>query len=427
MQRLMVISSDGHATARMNDYEGYLDPGFREEFRAFCVTYRERGSHTFEERALAQRLDPYLVDEWRETVIDAGRLEGNFDPRARVRELDTEGVAAEVLFPDFGLPFELYSPLLAAQLGEPVRDEAHVVAGNDAYNRWLVDFTSDYRARFAMMASISFTDPRRAVSDLRWAKESGFTGVMLPHFPEEMPLYAGHYDPIWDTCEELDLLVNSHVAISSISTRTIAPATPPPHPVCMGPLFVAQVEFFCRQILDHLIWGGVLERHPRLKVVLTEQGSGWVPSKLAGMDYSYDGSYLRHDIREVIRHRPSEYFARQVYLGSSLLTQAEVALRDQIGVDKMMIGVDYPHHEGMWNGGTQNYLQATFGANQVPVDEARRMVGGNAVGVFGFDPEILTPIGDRIGPEPEVVLTPPAQDLFPRGDVHKPLGGANIG
>ena len=79
-------------------------------------TYRERGSHTFEERALSQRLDPYLVEEWRETVIDAGRLEGNFDIDARIRELDTEGVAAEVLFPDFGLPFELYSPLLAAQL-----------------------------------------------------------------------------------------------------------------------------------------------------------------------------------------------------------------------------------------------------------------------------------------------------------------------
>jgi len=160
-----------------------LDPNFREEFLAFCVAYRERGSHTFEERALSQRLDPYLVDEWRETVIDAGRLEGNFDPDARVRELDTEGIAAEVLFPDFGLPFELYSPLLAAQLGEPMRDEAHVVAGNDAYNRWLVDFTSDRRERFAMMASISFTDPERAVKDIRWAKANGFTGVMLRTSP----------------------------------------------------------------------------------------------------------------------------------------------------------------------------------------------------------------------------------------------------
>jgi predicted TIM-barrel fold metal-dependent hydrolase len=423
----MVISSDGHATARMDDYAGYLDPAFREEFRAFCEVYRERGSHTFEERALSQRLDPYLVEEWRENVIEANRLEGNFDAARRVTELDTEGVAAEVLFPDFGLPFELYSPLLAAQLKEPARDEAHVVAGNDAYNRWLVDFASGHQSRFATMASISFTDPRRAVSDIRWAKEHGFTGVMLPHFPEELPLYAGTYDPIWSVCEELEMLVNSHVAISSTSTRTIAPASPPPHPVCLGPLFVAHVEFFCRQILDHMIWGGVLERHPGLNLVLTEQGSGWLPSKLAGMDYSYDGSYLRRDIREVIKHRPSEYFARQVYVGSSLLTRAEVEIRDRIGLDKMMVGVDYPHHEGAWNGGTQNYLQATLGANHVPVGEARQMLGGNAAKVFGFDVDVLAPIVERIGPRPEEILVPPDQDLFPRGDVHKPLGGANIG
>jgi hypothetical protein len=78
-------------------------------------------------------------------------------------------------------------------------------------------------------------------------------------------------------------------------------------------------------------------------------------------------------------------------------------------------------------GDRPHYLQATFGANKVPVDEVRRMVGGNAVGVFGFDPKILAPIADRIRPKPEIVLSPPAEDLFPRGDVHKPLGGADIG
>lgn len=427
MQGLMVISSDGHATARMEDYTDYLDPDFREEFRQFCEVYAERGSHTFEERALSQRLDPYLVEEWKETVVDAGRLQGNFDPARRVEELDKEGVSAEVLFPDFGLPFELYSPLLAAQMGEPMRDEAHVVAGNDAYNRWLVDFFGTNPDRFAGMASISFTDVDRAVRDIRWAKEQGFTGVMLPHFSESLPLYAGVFDPIWNVCEELDMLVNSHVAISSTSNRWIAPAAPPPHPVCMGPLFVAQVEFFCRQVLDHMIWGGVLERHPRLELVLTEQGSGWIPAKLAGMDYSYEGSYLRRDVREVIKHKPSEYFQRQCHIGASLLTRAEVAIRDRIGVDKMMVGVDYPHHEGAWNGGTQNYLQATLGANEVPLDEARRMLGENAASVFGFDTEKLAPIAERIGPRPEEILVPPTEDLFPRGDVHKPLGGANIG
>jgi len=117
MSKLMVISSDGHATARMPDYAQYLPAALQDEFAAFCKVYEEKGSHTFEERALSQRLDPYLVEEWREAVINQGRLEGNFDPAKRLVELDREGVAGEILFPDFGLPFELYSPLLAAQLG----------------------------------------------------------------------------------------------------------------------------------------------------------------------------------------------------------------------------------------------------------------------------------------------------------------------
>jgi predicted TIM-barrel fold metal-dependent hydrolase len=426
MDRIMVISSDGHATARMDDYTPYLDQEYREEFLDFCAVYRERGTHTFEERALSQRLDPYLMDEWRENVIDAGRLDGNWDPRRRLIEQEREGVVAEVLFPDFGLPFELYSPILAAQLGYS-RDQAHVDAGNRAYNRWLADFVAETPKRFAAMASISFHDIAAAQRQISQVADMGFKGVMFPMFTEEMPLYALEFDPIWSQLEDLGLLANSHVAISGTTDRVVAPKSPPPHQVCYGPLFVAQVEFQCRQVLDHLIWGGVLERHPNLTVVFTEQGSGWLPSKLAGMDYSYEGSYLRRDVREVIKHKPSDYFNRQCYIGASLLTRAEIGIRDAIGVDKMMIGVDYPHHEGTWNGGTQDYIQATLGANEVSIDEARRILGKTAAEVFGFDVDALTPIANRVGPWPEEVLVPPLEDKFPRGDVHKPLGGANIG
>ena len=95
MDRMMVISSDGHATARMDDYTPYLDQEFREEFRDFCAVYRERGTHTFEERALSQRLDPYLMDEWRENVIDAARHGDDV-------RLDGVGAEAVLHLPDRG-------------------------------------------------------------------------------------------------------------------------------------------------------------------------------------------------------------------------------------------------------------------------------------------------------------------------------------
>ena len=138
--KIMIISSDGHATARMEDYTDYLDPRFRDEFRDFLVEYRKVGSHTFDEPALRARLDPYIVEEWVEQMIRPGRTEGNWNPERRLKELEREGVVAEVLFPDFGLPFELYSPTLAAQLGYGARTQAQIDAGDRAYNRWLADF-----------------------------------------------------------------------------------------------------------------------------------------------------------------------------------------------------------------------------------------------------------------------------------------------
>jgi hypothetical protein len=88
-----------------------------------------------------------------------------------------------------------------------------------------------------------------------------------------------------------------------------------------------------------------------------------------------------------------------------------------------MLGMDYPHHEGtLAAAGTTEYLRATLGAEHVPVEEARMMLGGTAIDLWGLDPGTLRAVADRIGPDMDTVLTPPSRDLFPRGDVHKPLG-----
>jgi predicted TIM-barrel fold metal-dependent hydrolase len=233
----------------------------------------------------------------------------------------------------------------------------------------------------------------------------------LPAFAPDAPLYDPRFEPIWDVLDELELVANSHIAISSTSTAPISIGEVP-HPACVGPLTSAESFHRCRQILSHLIWGGVLERHPNLKVVFTEEGSDWVISMLRGMDHTYQASFVRPDIREAIPRRPSEYFQRQCYLGSSVFSRAEVEARDMIGRGKMMIGVDYPHHEGTWTGGTQKYLQATLGAARVPVDEARALLAETAISVFGFDESALRSVADRVGPLESEILTVPTEDWF---------------
>ncbi|MEI7547721.1 MAG: amidohydrolase family protein [Actinomycetota bacterium] len=403
----------------MADYREYLDPQYREDFDAFLPEWEQHGSRNFDRPALARRLDGVFVEEWQEKMIDSGNLDGNWNPVRRLELMEKEGVVAEVIFPDFGLPFELYSPSLASALGHPPVSQEHMEASARAYNRWLVDFVSAAPKRFAGMALFRWNDVEGTVQGIHEAKNAGLQGVLLPAFAPELPMFHPQFEPIWHALEDLEMPVNSHLGMSAVSNRPVyTPGVP--HPGVAIRLYAGETRFLCHYILDHLVWGGVLERHPKLKVVFTEQASDWVVPALRSMDYSYSGSYQRTDMHEVIRSKPSEYFQRQCYLGSSLFSRAEVQARHAIGVDKMMIGMDYPHHEGTLIHSTQNYLRATLGAAGVPVDEARRMLGGTAAGVFGFDLDYLDGIAARIVASPDDLLTPPNEELFPRGDVHKP-------
>jgi hypothetical protein len=108
-------------------------------------------------------------------------------------------------------------------------------------------------------------------------------------------------------------------------------------------------------------------------------------------------------------------------LGSSIFSRAEIGARDRIGVDKMMIGIDFPHSEGAWRHGTGNYIKATFGAEHVPAGEARQMFGGTAAAVYGFDLDALNTVADKIGWDEDDVLTAPEVQPTYRGDLDRPL------
>jgi len=406
----------------MADYRPYLEAKYQEEFDDFLPVWQREGARNFDPPALARRLDPEFIDEWNEKIVETDRINGYAGSSRRIIEMDREGVAAEVLFPDFGIPFELHSPSVAAALGEPLRDEHYKRVGMRAFNRWLADFVAVAPERFVGIAAISWQQgPENAIADIREAQALGFTATVLPEFDPKMPLYHPDFAPVWSLMEELGWVVTTHAGLSSTNNAPIH-IQAAPHEALGIQLFLPHQFFNVHNLLAQLIWGAVLERHPSIKVALTEQGSAWVLPWLEALDYSYEGSYFRTDYQDIIRSKPSEYFRRQCFIGSSLFSRAEVAARHEIGLENMMIGMDFPHHEGTLVGGTTNYLQATFGAEQVPFEEAVRLLNGNAAAVYGFDVEKLTSIGSRIGPTPEEILMPPEEDLFPRGDVHRPLG-----
>ncbi len=430
--RVLMISSDGHATARMDDYKPYISGSLREEFDAFCDVYRVKGARINEEGTMSKNFDVEFMDLWRENVLKPGRLEGTWDVDARFEEMARGGLAAEVIFPDFGIPFELYNPLTSALNNYRLTHEQRV-GSYRAYNRWLVDFCSAAPHRFAGMALVSFDDVEGAMTEIRWAKDSGLKGLLLPKFSAQYPVFHPQYDPVWSLVEELEMPVNSHAATSGTFDAAMLPSsdselfpTPPPirHPGAVAAMMSKTVFYAQHQLLVHFIWGGVLEDHPNLQLVFTEAGSAWTVGLLTNMDYTWDGSFTQRSVRDVVKRKPSEYFRRQCHLGSSVFSLAEIENRHQIGLDQMTLGMDFPHPEGTWGMGPghMEYLNATLGVARVPAEEVRHIVGQNLVDLWGFDMEKLQPIVDTYGPTIEDILKVPDRDYFPRGDVHKPFG-----
>ena len=112
-----------------------------------------------------------------------------------------------------------------------------------------------------------------------------------------------------------------------------------------GMLGLYEVFVFTRRPLWFMIFGGVFDRHPDLKVVVTENGVQWLPSLIRDMESFFD-THGGAPVRNYLKMRPRDYFEQHVWLGGSLMKRYEAEMRHEIGIDKLMWGADYPHLEG---------------------------------------------------------------------------------
>jgi predicted TIM-barrel fold metal-dependent hydrolase len=379
--RYVVISSDGHAGADLYAYRDYLEHRYHDEFDAWAEAF---------------------VNPWGDLVRpDADR---NWDTARRQAELEADGVVAEVLFPNTIPPF-FPSGNLVARL--PDAEEAELRwAGLRAHNRWLVDFCAEVPGRRAGMVQVFLHDIDAAVAEIRWGREQDlFGGVLLPGVPPDAglpPLIAPDYEPIWSVCEELDMPVNNHTGQAAPDFGEYDASRA---------LWMIELGWFSHRVFWHLVFGGVFARHPGLKLVLTEQSCGWVPGALRMLDHHFARfrtpgaaeAMFGGDLAAEMTLSPTECWRRNGYAGASFFRPSECALRDEIGVDKIMWGQDYPHSEGTYPY-TSEALRATFAG--VDRDDVAAMVGGNAAKVYGFDLEHLEPIASRVGPTVAEVAEP---------------------
>ena len=378
--RYTIISADCHAGGNHQQYREYLSAEYRDQFDEWRGGYR----------------NPFR------DLQDDGRSR-NWDDDRRIGDLHADGVVAEVVFPNTVPPF-FPTGVVVAPAPSPETFRLRL-EGIRAHNRWLADFVGRYPKQRAGLAQILLNDVDEAIADVRWCREHGINGVLLPGVSPDTPwiepLSSSYHDPLWAVCQELGMAVTHHAGGSGIPEFDDTPFK--------NLIFMMESGFYANRAFWHMIWGGVFERFPDLKLILTEQGTDWLKPALDRMEHFYNlmksgrVGELGIPAEAVGSTSPLETFNRNIWVGASFPAPSGAETMKEFGIENFMWGSDYPHNEACWPHSLES-LQRTFPGWDAA--DLRKVLSENAAQVYGFDLEALAPLAAEHGPSEAEVATP---------------------
>jgi predicted TIM-barrel fold metal-dependent hydrolase len=291
---------------------------------------------------------------------------GVYDPAARVKDMDVNGVWASLCFPSFVWGF-------AGRRFSAMRDSRLGLACLRAYNDWMLhEWCASNPDRFVPCQLPWLANPSLAAAEIYANAGRGFRAVTFPETPDRLglpSLYSGGWDEFFRACAETDTVVNLHVGASGSVAR----------PSVDSPTDVAVTLFPVSGIMAAVDWlyARIPIRFPNIKVVMSEAGVSWVPMLVERLARSY-----RHvdasDAWSPDDPHPNELLQRNFWFTSIEDPSAFHAL-DLIGEDKVMIESDYPHADSTWPD-TQSLIADELGHLEPSV--VRKIAYGTAAAVY---------------------------------------------
>jgi predicted TIM-barrel fold metal-dependent hydrolase len=343
------ISADSHITEPPNCYVDFIDAKYRE--RAPTMKRLPSVGDAFVIDGMSQPVPMGLVaaagKDPSQITTDGVAFDelwrSGWDANLRVADQEKDGVAAEIIYPTVGM-------LLC---NHP--DFDYKKACFEAYNRWLFEYCSVAPDRLFGMAQVSMRTPEDGVAELKAAHAMGFKGVMMPGDPAVEDYDSKVYDPVWEAAVELGLPLSFHI----LTSRSTAIDAKPRGPRINGFLSIIRG---CQDIMGTLIFGGVFDRHPNLKIVCVEADAGWVPHYMYRMDHAYK----RHRYwmkAPPLQRLPSEYFAEHIYV---TFQDDWVAFKtkDLCNVRRLMWANDFPHSDSTWPWSQQMLAEHASGLSE---------------------------------------------------------------
>lgn len=298
--------------------------------------------------------------------------QGCFYGEPRLKEMDEDGVDAEVL----------YSPVrAAAHFMAPGNDEV-ALAGVQAYNNWLhQEFCAPDHKRLIGLGLIPNIGIEGAIKELERVHAMGMKGVTLMAWPSGNDNISPDDEPFWAAAERLGMPVSIHIRLSgkegvkAMTGALITKTKNPLHPL-VGMSTTAMAD--SPKLVAELIFQGVFDRYPKLKFGLGETNIGWVPAFLEMMDDHYDRDH--HWSNCHLKKRPSEYWKSNFH-ATYIIDRFGMRNRHAIGVETIMFSTDYPHHRCDWLE-TQRIIKEHM--EGVPEAERKAILAGNAARLYGL-------------------------------------------
>jgi predicted TIM-barrel fold metal-dependent hydrolase len=389
---LVVITADSHVTPDVErDLSPYCPASHRERYDEWLRATQPVRDAMRTASVFGGSLAPEEVHRLQNWNL---QTDGHRDVAARLGDMDRDGVAAEVIF--HGGPPGDSIPFLLSYIGKDVEDARLAAVGQRMYNRWLADLCSVEPERHVGLAHLPMWDVDAAIEEVRWARAAGLRGVNFPQSRAEITPYEdASWEPFWAVCEELDMPLVNHGGAGASTPRTTGPLAT--HIYSIESNALSRVSPLAR-----LVFGGVFERHPGLKLVQTEQVGDWFRRVADELDSRWEK--WQYAVRDVVPKPPSEYCHTNYFVGASFQSraEAEAAIRDGYA-DNVLWGSDYPHPEGTFRFDedgiatpvTRLALRNTYGG--LPHSAVRGILADNAVRVYGFDRPALERVAARIG------------------------------
>ncbi|GMU79482.1 MAG: amidohydrolase [Acidimicrobiia bacterium] len=347
-----VVSVDSHVSVSHEAIKGRLQSGLHDAYDAAVASH---------DRAMAELRggQAFGMEIFRH---EAATRAGYRDPYERLRDMDVDGVEAEILYSELSA-FRFF-PLL----GDGWREVAR------AFNDVLADFASVDPKRLLVSYQLPILDIDFAIEELERLADRGARSVHLPNHPQEVgcpDYFDARYDPLWARLSEIGIPVSQHLGIKE-SLYDVCRRDPTPQ----KGIFATLPALMLAETLGFWILTGVLERFPNLRIVMVEPGLTWVPFYLDQLDVAVRAGFEFPGVKEL----PSDYFKRQMYL---TFVEDARGLRDrhELGVENLMWSTDYPHPQCSWPNSLA-VIERQFAG--IPEVERDLIVGGNAARVYGL-------------------------------------------